>query len=453
MSEQINMREVAVQIGMDAEKTKQFSNQMLQSTLRKFQYLSKTDRSFLSRLCEGTMEHQIRIDYIIDCFSKTKVKKCKPFIRNLLRVSVYQICFLDRIPDEAACNEAVKLAKKKGYGGLSGFVNGVLRTISRQKNQIPYPVESEEPLRYLSIVYSMPEWLIAYLLQYYEYDVVKAVCQQAVKEKDTTLRCNTSVWTKGQLKTALKEQQVEVTDGVYTSDTLRIRNYNYIRRLPGFAEGAFVVQDESSVLQGLAAKIEPEMKVLDVCAAPGGKSLHVADLLGKTGMVLSRDLTEDKVELIEENLSRCGFENMKTQIWDATVLDPTLVETMDVVMADVPCSGLGILQRKKDIKYHVTKTQLEELVQLQKRILDTVWNYVVPGGYLIYSTCTLNPKENEEQIREFLEHHPFELESFEDVLPKELHSELTKKGMLQLVQGVHECDGFFICRMKRRTTC
>ena len=237
----------------------------------------------------------------------------------------------------------------------------------------------------------------------------------------------------------------------YLAYAYQLENIEGIRNLPGYEKGYFVVQDVSSMLVTEVAAVESEEQilVLDVCAAPGGKSLHMAEKLGAHGKVVSRDLTEYKVSLIRDNIERLNYENIVAEVFDALVLDESLIGKADVVLADLPCSGLGIMGKKRDIKYRMTPELLKELEELQKQILEMVWQYVKPGGILIYSTCTINPGENQDQVKWFLEEHPFELESLLPLLPEPLKEE-GKGGMLQLLPGVHETDGFFMARMKRK---
>ena len=450
MAKQIDVREIAYDVLLDIEKKKSFSNVTILNALKRYQFLSKSERAFINRLCEGVLENQILIDYFIDQVSKTKVAKCKPAIRVILRMGIYQIRFMDGVPNEAACNEAVKLAKRKGLVNLSGFVNGVLRGYIRNMDHILLPSEEEDKVKYLSVKYSMPVWLVETLLESYDAKTVNQILKASLEDKKTTIRCNESHIAVEDLITKLRQQQIQVNKGHYVRESLIIEDYNYLRRVDGFLQGDFTVQDESSMLAGLIAAPKKEDVVLDVCAAPGGKSLHIAEMLKGTGRVIARDVSEEKIERIQENIERCGYNNIETQIWDATKLDQTWIEKADIVMADVPCSGLGIMGRKNDIKYRVTEEQLTELRKLQRDILSVVWQYVKQDGVFVYSTCTIHPKENNETINWFLEQYPFTLEDISPYLPEALVGDSTKKGYLQLLQGVHACDGFFIARMRRK---
>jgi 16S rRNA (cytosine967-C5)-methyltransferase len=419
-------RDIALSVLLDIETNGTFSNIALSRALKKNQFSDKQDRAFITRLTEGTVESRITLDYIINQFSKTKVNKCKPLIRCILRMSVYQIIFMDKVPDSAACNEAVKLAKKHGFSSLSGFVNGVLRNISRNKDNIKYP-EKDKGSAYYSVKYSVPEWLCEKLARDYpkQYEDILEGC---FSNRKTTIRVNENKITKEKLRTELEEEHVSVFDGIYSDKALLIENYDFIRKLTGYRQGHFTVQDESSMCAVSAAGISPGATVLDVCAAPGGKTTFAAELLRGEGRVYSMDISAEKLELIEENVSRLGLEDMvEIRENDATVLLDEFKERADVVIADVPCSGLGIIGRKNDIKYRLEQEQLKELVSVQRKILKTVSAYVKPGGRLLFSTCTINPDENEKNRDWILENiHGFSL--------------LTEHLFLQ---GVDACDGFY----------
>ena len=420
-----DVRALALEVLLEVTERKEYSHLALRGALEKYQYLEKQDRAFLTRLVEGTVERMLELDYIIGCFSRTPVHKMKPVIRGILRMSVYQIKYMDRIPDAAVCNEAVKLAVKKGFSGLRGFVNGVLRSIVRGLGEVEYPG--------LSVKYSTPEWIVRQWTQEYGEELALGMLEDQYAERPVTVRVNLHRISREALAERLTREGVSVrtVDGVDCA--LAISGYDYLAALPSFQEGLFQVQDVSSMLAVLAAAPRPGDYCIDVCAAPGGKSLHMADLMNGTGMVEARDLTEYKVQLIEENIARSRMENIRAAQQDATVLDEGSVEKADVVLADLPCSGLGVLNKKRDLKYRMTPEQQEELVLLQRRILETVQRYVKPGGVLVYSTCTVHREENEGNTAWFLERFPFVL-----------------KERKQMLQGRDPWDGFYIAKMERK---
>ncbi len=446
----INIRELVLGILIEVLEQDNYSNVVIHNTLMKYQYLEKQDRAFLSRLAEGCVERCIQLDYIIDSFSKVKVKKMKAPIRNILRMGVYQILYMDQVPDSAACNESVKLAQRKGFVNLKGFVNGVLRNVSRNKEQLIFPDREEEPKKYLEVMYSCPEWIIDLWLQEYSFEEVEAALERFMEAKTTTIRCNTSRIAVEELKSLLENQGITVEAGEYLPYALKIKDYNYLNRVEAFREGLFQVQDESSMLIAQAAGIKEGDIIIDVCAAPGGKTTHSAELLKGTGVVYSRDLTEYKVSLIEENVERLELSNVTAQVQDALELCKEDIGKADIVLADLPCSGLGVIGKKADIKYKTKPEDVESLGKLQKDILSVVSQYVKPGGVLIYSTCTVNAVENLNNRNWILENLDFVAESLDAYLPEKLQGETTKEGYLQLFPGKHKCDGFFLSRFRRK---
>lgn len=442
-------RELILGILLEVTRDGQYSHIALSNVLSKYQYLDKKERAFITRVTEGTLEHMIEIDYIINQFSNVKVNKMKPVIRCILRSAVYQLKYMDFVPDAAVCNEAVKLAEKKGFRTLKGFVNGVLRNIARNLDNITYPDKTDD-INFLSIRYSMPVWILKQWLACYDKETVEKMLEDFLKEKPTTIRCNLNIMSKEELKQSLEKEGVYVENHPYLPYALWISSYDYLADLESFREGAFYVQDISSMLVAHIADPKEEDAVIDVCAAPGGKSLHIAELLHGSGHVEARDLTDYKVGLIQENIFRSGAPNIEAVKWDATVLDEASVEKADIVVADLPCSGLGVLGKKTDLKYKMTQETQKELVMLQREILSKVQSYVKPDGTLIYSTCTIHAGENMENVHWFLKEYPqFELVPIEDYLCGELKESVQEEGCLQLLPGIHKSDGFFIAKFRK----
>lgn len=451
----MNIREIILEILLELERTDGYVNLLLADVLEKYDYLEPREKAFIKRVTEGCVERRIQTDYVLDGISKVPVKKMKPFIRALLRMSAYQLLFMETVPDAAVCDEAVKLAKKRKFGSLQGYVNGVLRNLSRQKGTIVYPDMEKMPLKALSVRYSMPEWLTESFLRLYGQETTEKMLQAFLDRRPVTVRLEEGLTAKERkaLLDSWEEKGVTVKKHPYLPYAVQIEKTEGIRHLPGYEEGLFAVQDVSSMLAVEAAGIGKGQTVLDLCAAPGGKSLHAASKLAGTGSVLSFDITEAKLLRMEENRKRMRRENMKTAIGDARIRREELYQSADVVLADVPCSGLGVIGRKPDIKYHVTKQSLAEITALQKEILRNAAAYVKPGGILLYSTCTIVPQENEETVEWFCGEFPFAPESMRVHLPEELPAELREAadtGMLQLLPGVHESDGFFFARLRRK---
>lgn len=450
MTNSLNLREMALEILLDTEKNGAYPNVLLKQTLDKYLYMEKQERSFLTRLVEGTVERKITLDYYLNSVSRTPVNKMKPVIRCIMRMAAYQIFYMDGVPDSAACNEAVKLAQKKGFHTLKGFVNGVLRNLSRQKDTILMPEETKEPVRSLSVQFSVPEWLVEKVVKDYGRENAKRMLASLYENVGaTTIRVNNSKISTEECAELLKKEGVHVEKAAYVENALEISGYDSLGFLETFQKGYFQVQDASSMLVGLAADPKPGDWVIDVCAAPGGKSIHAADLLKGTGHVEARDLTDYKVSLIEENIARCGFENITAKRTDACILDEDAKESADIVIADLPCSGLGVLKKKSDIKYRMTQSQIEELVQLQREILKNAVTYVKTGGTLIYSTCTIAKEENDMQVDWILENLPLQLESFKGCVSEDLLKNMEREGVLQLLPGREKTDGFFLAKFRK----
>lgn len=448
MTKAINERELILGILLEITRDGEYAHIALRNTLSKYQYLEKRERAFITRVVEGTLEHMMEIDYIINQFSKIKVNKMKPVIRTILRSAVYQILYMDSVPNSAVCNEAVKLAAKKGFVNLKGFVNGVLRNIDRNVNDIQYP-KQDNMVEYLSIKYSMPTWILEKWKKTYDWETIERILQGFLQEKGTIIRCNLNRISKEDLKKKLEAEGVTVTQHPYLEYALEISGYDYLGDLESFEDGDFQVQDLSSMLVAEIAAPKEGDYVIDVCAAPGGKSLHIADKLHGTGHVEARDLTDYKVDLIWDNIERSQMKNVEAVRHDALVYDEDSKEKADIVIADLPCSGLGVIGKKADIKYKMTEETQRELAKLQKNILQIVHRYVKPGGTLVYSTCTINEEENMENVRWFLQQNPeFESVSVEPVLCEELKKSV-KEGCLQLLPGIHESDGFFIAVFRK----
>ena len=450
MTNSLNLREMALEILLEVEKNGAYPNVLLKQTLDKYLYMEKQERSFLTRLIEGTVERKLTLEYYINSVSKTPVNKMKLVIRCIMRMAVYQIFYMDSVPDSAACNEAVKLAQKKGFHTLKGFVNGVLRNLSRQKDEILMPDEAKEPAKALSVQYSVPEWLVEKITGDYGMEAAKKMFSSLYENVGTTtIRVNNSKISTKECEELLKKEGVQVEKAAYVENALEISGYDSLAMLESFQKGYFQVQDVSSMLVGLAANPKENDKVIDVCAAPGGKSIHVADLLKGTGHVEARDLTDYKVGLIEENISRCGFKNIVAEKKDACVLDEASIDTADILIADLPCSGLGVLKKKSDIKYRMSQSQIEELAELQRTILKNAVNYVKTGGTLIYSTCTVAKEENDLQVDWILEHLPLKLISLKGCICDELLENTNREGCLQLLPGREKADGFFLAKFQK----
>lgn len=478
MTKPVNEREIVLEVLLEITEKGQFSHIILRDVLWKYQYLEKRERAFITRVTEGTLEHMIEIDYILDRFSKVKVKKMKPVIRAILRSAVYQLKYMDSVPDSAVCNEAVKLAVRKGFSGLKGYVNGVLRSVARGIDSVQYPKEKMEEL---SVRYSCPKWVLDLWSGSYDIEVIEMMLRDFQKEKPVTIRCCLNRTTPDELKKRLEAEGVKAEIHPYLPYAFQISGYDHLNDLETFQDGLFVVQDISSMLVAEIAAPSAGAQVLDVCAAPGGKALHVAeklflaeDVCGDAacagnksgggaaagcgiedqmppGHVEARDLTELKVDLIRENIERTGLPNITAVCRDASVPDETAAESADIVIADLPCSGLGVIGKKPDLRYKASPDGIDSLVRLQRQILSCAQDYVKPGGTLVYSTCTVNPAENMDNVHWFMEQYPeFTLDDIRGKVCPELRDSVMENGCIQLLPGVHKSDGFFIARLVRK---
>lgn len=438
-NDNINLRNMVLNMLLEIDDKKQ-SHIVLKETLDSHKHLEKNQRAFVTRLFRGTIERQIELDYIIDAFSKTPTGKMKKVIKYILRMSVYQLKYMDSVPVSAVCNEAVKLTAKRKFVGLKGFINGVLRNIAKNINSVEYPKNEEEML---SVKYSVPQWIIDMWNEQYGNEQTVKMLSGLYSRTETTVRCNESKAPVEDIIKSLKYADVEVKKSEIYDKALFISNYNSLTDLDVFNSGMITVQDLSSMMVGLAANPKEGDYVIDVCAAPGGKTLHISEMMNRTGTVEARDLTKYKVNLINDNIKRLGNKNIITKEMDATVMDEKSIEKADIVIADLPCSGLGVINKKSDIKYNVSKDQIMELVKLQRKILSVVSQYVKKGGTLIFSTCTVNKYENDENVEWIEKNLPFKPLSLGENFP-----EITdrRKNHVQIFTGDYGMDGFFISK-------
>ncbi len=428
-----NTREIVLDILLEMERNKVYSHQLMKSVLDKYDYLDVQDKRFMKRLAEGCIERRIELDYYLNQYSTVSVNKMKPLIRCLMRMGVYQIVYMDSVPDSAACNECVKLAAKRKFVNLKGFVNGVLRKITANKENLSLPDVDKAPVSFLSVKYSMPEWIIEMWLGDYGCKTVESILEGCMKVHPVSIRFRTTLSEDEQQKYVKKwkEKGVKVQPIAPLSYMYSIGNVDGITSLEGFKEGIFTVQDISSAMSVEAAGIQSTDICMDICAAPGGKTLLAAE---KAARVLARDVSEYKTDYILENCARMKVtDKVDVEVWDAAVFDESKEEWADVVLMDVPCSGLGVLGKKRDIKYNVTPESLESLGVLQKQIVENSWKYVKKGGTLLYSTCTIHKEENEKMSRWICENYPFELEIEKQILP-----------------GLEEADGFYYAKLRRK---
>ncbi len=445
-----NIRKISLRILLLTEEENSKSDKVLRGVLDKHPLLEKRELLYIDRLVSGTIERKLELDYIIENFSSVKLKKIKPVILMLLRQSIYELLYMDGVPERATVNEAVKLCSVMGYAGLKGYVNGVLRTVCRNKDKIPWPDRIKKPPEYLSVKYSVPLHIVKRLTDEQGFENTEMILKAQLESRPVYIRTNESRISKDELKELLKREGIETLDAPYVASALLVKQPDRLFESGAFREGLFGVSDTGAMLAVILAGIRKGDRVLDVCAAPGGKTCHVLDILDGSGEVVARDISGDKLRLLNQNIKRQGFGgNIKTGVFDALTFSEKDVNAFDVVLADLPCSGMGVMGRKKDIKYRLREEDFKALSDLQRRMLKTVSAYVKPGGTLLYSTCTIDRAENQDNYDFIINELPFRPVSVKELLPEELKSNDTEKGYLSLLPGIHLSDGFFMARFTK----
>ena len=440
--EKTNIRALALEALLLIDVEKEYSHKVIDMALKKYSYLSKADRGFFSKVVHGVVEYRLQLDDIIKKYNNGK--RVKPVIREILRMSVYQILYMDRVPDRAVINEAVNLVKIKRLQGLTGFVNGILRKISSEKEELKFDD--------LSIRYSMPE-LILNIIRDNTGEYFNETLEYFLNTGHLSIRVNTSKSSVEDVIKDLEAENIKVKRSKLNSDILYITGFDRVDDIEVIKSGKCYITDTSSSMISKVLGVRDIKKCVDVCAAPGGKSFLLADKLDKSSKIYSCDVSENKVELIRENAKVQGFSNIIPSVADARIFDERFSDA-DLVLADLPCSGIGIIGKKPDIKYRLEEEGLKSLSNLQKEILDNVSKYVKKNGELIFSTCTLNKAENEDNMLLFLKNHKdFKAVDLTERMDKEtikmLEESELKNGYMKLIPGRDNCDGFFIAVFRR----
>lgn len=434
-------RQTALEVLKRCRSEGGWANGMLKEQLAK-DGLDRRDAALATRLSYGVLQNRTLLDHQLQQLLNGRLKDLRPVLRDILHLGLYQILFLDKIPDSAAVNSSVELAKRycKKQKNAAPLVNGVLRNASRSKDMLVPPED-------LATKYSHPDPLVSLFRSYVGEERLEPMLAANNAAPDTVVQVNTLKTTAARLRMRLEGEGVEVSPHPWMKNCLVLKNTGNLERLPAFADGEFYVQDAAARLAVDCAKIpKGDYLVTDCCAAPGGKSFAAAMALGGQGRIVSSDVHAHKVGLMEKGAARLGFANMHPRQFDATVFDAELEGRVDFALVDVPCSGYGIIRKKPDIREKDPDT-VKELPALQLQILQNQARCVRPGGVLVYSTCTLVRRENEGVVEKFLKTNPdFCLEALE--LPAEFGENTT--GMLTLVPGEHDTDGFFIARLRRK---
>lgn len=438
----VTARQAAVEILLQVLKDGAYTNIAINKYLRSHE-MTDLDRRLLTELVYGSIKALGTIDwYLTQCVTRPLAKIEAPIL-NILRLSVYQILYMDKIPASAAVNEAVKLARVYSHEGSAKFVNGVLRGFLRQKDQLVFPSEAEDEASYLALKLLHPRWLVKKWLQQFGREATEKLCAFNNTPAPVCLRVNTLVADREALMSNLVAAGAEVRASKWSKDGIICSKLPALNDVFAKLKHDFYIQDESSMLVAEILAPKPGEKVVDLCSAPGGKTTHIAQVMGDQGEIFAGDIHEHKIKLIEENASRLGITIIKAQQRDASVFDEFLAGKADRVLVDAPCSGLGVLRRRAEARWRKTRAEIRPLPKLQLQILENGARYVKKGGLLVYSTCTIEPSENHYVIAAFLEQHPeWTYAGVKHPITGECLDEL------QLLPQVDGIDGFFICALK-----
>jgi len=447
-------RGMALEALYAVDQEEAYSNIALHRVLEKYRP-EKLDRGFVTELVYGTLRNLGAIDWVLDKFLKKPLAGLPPWIRNILRLGVYQIIYLEKVPDSAACNESVNLARNYGHAGTVKLVNGVLRNVARNREQLEFPDITRDPVKGISVKYSHPEWIVKRWVEEFGPEEAEKLCRANNEIPPNTVRTNTLKITRDELKQVLAREGVQSVEGRFAPETLALEGFKSVGSLAAHRSGLFMVQDESSTLVGHALSPEPGSFVIDACSAPGGKSTHLAQLMNNRGRIISADIHPHKMSLIEENAARLGVEIIEPVVLDAAELDKNFSGSADYILVDAPCSGLGVLRRRPEVRWRKKPEQITALHDLQVKILGSAAKCLKPGGVLVYSTCTVTHEENIDVINEFLNHHgDFQLESLAGYLPASLSTipgtRTLSRGFVQFLPHLHGTDGFFISRLRKK---
>jgi len=436
------MRKYAYDIVFQTLEQKGQSDILFHRMLKEHKEWDGQEKSFLKRLSFGTIERALELDGYLDQISRIPVAGMDQNVRTVLRLASYEIVYMDQVPESASCDEAAKLIRQVGKERQVGFVNGVLRNFLRKQGDL------KEGPDWAKL--SIPRDLMELMEDQYGKKTARKMGEYFLRQSgEVSLHVQTDRISTGDLKSQLENKGLKVFEGHYLPEVLTVTGVQDVAKLPGYKEGYFFVQDESSLLPVQCSGIQPGARVIDICAAPGGKTLHALQNMKDQGELSARDLRQKKVDRIQENLNRMKYTSATTKVWDSAKPDPDYKEWADVILADVPCSGIGIIGRKPEIKYRAMK-EIKSLIPLQRRIAKAGLSMLRPGGVMIYSTCTINRGENEDNVRWLLEEENLELESLDPYLPERLQNKMTQEGMLQMLPGIMESDGFFLARLRKK---
>lgn len=444
---QKDSRYIVVKTLCDIEENKSYSNLKINEYFKRYD-LNSQDRGFATEILYGTIRWKLKIDYCIQKYLRADIDNLTPWVRNSLRIAVYQIYFMDKVPEYAAVNQSVDLVKykEKKYCAL---VNAVLRNIIKNKQDF-YNIDEKDKIKKISIEYSHPQWLVRKLLKIYDEKFVIDLMDKNNTPPKLTIRVNTLKCSYDDLKAKLESEGAFVTKGKI-QDSMALKNFHLIEKSKEFNEGLFTIQDESSMLAVKCLNPMPGDTIMDLCSAPGGKSTYAAQLMKNKGEIIAFDIYEHKINLINNNAERLGINIIKTMLKDATIFMEEFENYADKVIVDAPCSGLGLIRKKPEIRWNFEEKNIRELKKIQYSILENASKYVKIKGCIIYSTCSITVDENEDIIKRFLkEHENFKLEDISEFFPEDFSSETLKSGFIKLFPNINDMDGFFIAKLIRK---
>ncbi len=444
-------REVAFHILYEVDVRGAYVDLSLKRHLQKHK-LSGRDRALVSEICYGVVRYLLTLDWLIERVTGRKASKIDPKTRNILRLSFYQITYLEKIPASAACNEGVELAKKYSHKGAAKFVNGVIRGFIRQKDGIKYPDYDKDLLNYITIRYSFPSWMVKRWIEGLGPGNVEEMLASLNMPSTLTVRTNTLKINRRELIKVLGEESMEAEEGFCNPESIVIKKARPLSGSKSFREGFFQVQGESSMLVSRLLDPQPGEIILDSCSAPGGKSTHIAQLMGDKGRVICFDIYPHKIKIIEKNAKRMGINTIEPVLGDARNLPSSLKGNVDRALVDAPCSGLGVLRGKPDLKWKRRLADIRELPGTQIKVLEEAARALKPSGILVYSVCTNEPEETTEVFKCFMKRNPdFVPCDLNPCLPYQFREESTlSKGFLHILPYKYNLDGFFLARWQKK---
>ena len=437
----INPREICLKILYKINQDSAYSNIVLDQELKKYD-LEQRDLKFITQIVYGVVTYKITLDYIISKHSKIKLKKISEYVLNILRMGIYQSIYMDKIPKHAIVNESVNLAKKYSNKGASGFVNALLKNIDKQELE---NIKFENDVEQISIKTSHPIWLVEKLLEEYDIEDVNKICEYNNIEAPICVRINNMKTNEIDLIEKLKELKIECEKTDIKSSYI-VSGLSNISNNELFKQGYFTIQDSAATLVVNVLAPKENENILDMCSSPGGKTTHIAELMNNTGKITACDIYSNRLNLVNDNAKRLGITNIQTKENDGTILNNEFIDKFDKVLVDAPCSGIGVIRRKVDIKYQRNKEDFDELSKIQKMILNNASKYVKKDGILVYSTCTILKQENENVIENFLK----ENDNFELIdISNNIENNQSKDEYIKTLPHKNNVDGFFIAKLKR----